>query len=99
MLSIYFMPSIILVCSAFFEQTHFLLEYTTIYFLGLTTAMIMLYQTLAVKFIKEIYKHHRLAFHSHIGPILGLFMATWISLSFIWLVQASIIASEVCMAD
>ena len=48
--------------------------------------MIILYQTLALKFMQVIYRYHRLAFQTHFKSIMGLFLATWLTLAVLWLI-------------
>lgn len=46
--------------------------------------MMVLYQTLTVLLMKEIHKHHRLAFQTHIRSVIGLFLGTMITLAALW---------------
>ena len=41
--AVFFLPSMTLIICAFFEASTFILQYTTTYFLGLTTVVILVY--------------------------------------------------------
>ena len=66
------------------------------YFVGLYIISFSIYQSTALQFMRELYNHHRLAYNTHIKALVGLFLATELTLLFIIAVNLTVIFAISC---
>jgi len=58
--------------------------------------ILVVYNSNSISLIYEMYRHHRMAYESHVKQLVGLFIATEVTLGFVLFSQAMVLFKSVC---